>query len=127
MTAANYLRNRWNKELKYWRLRWWQFVLLVLWSAWSLICGWLFPAYPELWLFPQAPFLGFGYLGGGLFMAIFPGRPWAFPLGLCCMVFLLTYLALVGWRWHRDGKRPNPSLQRDASPAAQARAPELER
>jgi CHASE2 domain-containing sensor protein len=121
MAVANYLRNRWDKELKYWRLRWWQFVMLLLWSAWSLICGWLFPAHPELWLFPQAPFLAFGYLGGGLFMFIFPGQPWAYPLGLCFTIFLLTYLALVSWRWHRDGKRPNPSLQRDASPQGDSR------
>lgn len=117
MTGANYLRNRWNKELEYCLLRWWQFVLLLLWSTWSLICGWLFPTRPELWLFPQAPFLPFGYLGGGLFMAIFPGQSWAYPLGLSFTVFLITYLALVSWRWHRDGKHPNPTLQR-AAPSA---------
>lgn len=62
------------------------------------------------------PFLAFGYLGGGLFMAIFPGHPWAYQLGLSFTVFLLTYLALVSWRWHREGKRPNPQLNTDAPP-----------
>ncbi|MCB1617868.1 MAG: hypothetical protein KDI08_04075 [Pseudomonadales bacterium] len=121
MTVAIYLRNRWEKELKHWRLRWWQFALLLLWSAWSWICGWLFPEHPGLWLVPQVPFLAFGYLGGGLFMAIFPSQPWAYQLGLSFTVFLLTYLALVSWRWHREGKRPNPALQRDASPQSGSR------
>jgi len=121
MTTAMYLRNRWNKYLKYWRLRWWQFALLVLWSAWSWVCSGLFPGHPELWLFPQAPFLAFGYLGGGLFMAIFPGQSWAYPLGLSFTIFLLTYLVLVSWRWHRESKRPNPSLQRETSPQSGSR------
>jgi hypothetical protein len=121
MMIIPYLRNRWNKELKYWRLRWWQLALLLIWSAWPWICNWLFPGHAELWLFPQAPFLAFGYLGGDLSMTIFPGQPWAYQFGLSFTVFLITYLALVSWRWHRDGKRPNPSLQRDASPQSGSR------
>jgi hypothetical protein len=115
MTVATYLRDRWHKELKFWRLRWWQFALLLLWSTWPWIFGWTFPRHPELWLFPQAPLLAFGYLGGGLFMAIFPRQPWAYPLGLSFTVFLLTYLILVSWRWHRESKRVTPQRQRDAS------------
>jgi len=126
MTAASYLHNRWNKELKYWRLRWWQFALLLLWSAWSLICGWLFPAHPELWLFPQAPFLAFGYLGGGSVYVHLSGAIMGLSTRPMLHGFLLTYLALVSWRWHRDGKRPNPSLQGDASPQSGSR-PELRR
>lgn len=98
MDVAVYLRTRWNNELQYWRLRWWQLVLLLVWSLWSAICGWLFPGYPELWLFPQAAFLPLGYVIGSLFLAIFPGQPWAYALGLVFTVFLLTYLALVSWR-----------------------------
>lgn len=105
MTLAVRLRDRWNRELKYWRLSWWQLVLLLVWSYWGWICNWLIPGYPELWLLPQTPFLGIGYFAGGLFMALFPGQPWAFPLGISLTVFLLTYLALVSWRWRREGKQ----------------------
>jgi len=126
MTAASYLHNRWNKELKYWRLRWWQFALLLLWSAWSLICGWLFPAHPELWLFPQAPFLAFGYLGGGLFMFIFRGNH-----GLIHSAYVFTVFCSLISLWSVGAgivtanaltPRSRGTLRRKA-----ARAPELRR
>lgn len=108
MNIPSYFYKRWKKELKYWRLRWWQFALLLLWSAWSWICGWLFPGNPDLWLLPQAPFLIFGYLGGGLLMTVFPSQPWAYPIGSSSTVFLLTYLVIVGWRWRREDKHLTP-------------------
>jgi hypothetical protein len=105
MMIPNPLCSRWNSELKYWYLRWWQFLLMLVWSTWPWVCTWIFPEHLGLWLFPQAPFLPFGYLIGGLFMAALPDIKWAYPFGMSFTIFSLTYLALVSWRWHRKGKK----------------------
>lgn len=104
MFPAHSLRDRWNVELQYWRLRWWQFVLLLAWSVWPWLCSWWFPGHEELWLVPMIPFLPFGYIIGGVFMGLLPGVPWAYSLGVSVTIFCLSYLIVVSWRWHRAGK-----------------------
>jgi len=85
-----------------------------------------FPCAPRAVVVPPSAFLGLWLPWWRSVYVHLPGQSWAYPLGLCLHGFLLTYLALVSWRWHRDGKRPNPSLQGDASPQSGSR-PELRR
>jgi hypothetical protein len=120
MTVTAYFQTRWRRELKYYRLRWWQCALLVCWSVLPWFYIWLLP-HSELWLFIHAPFLPFGYIGGGLSMIFFPGQPWAYPLGYSFTVFLLTYLILVDWRQHCEGKHQSPPLQKNTSPQSGSR------
>lgn len=105
MFSVHSLRDRWNVELQYWRLRWWQLGLLVAWSIWPWLCFWWFPAHEELWLVPMIPFLPLGYIVGGIFMGLLPGIPWAHSLGMSVTIFSLSYLIVVSWRWHRAGKQ----------------------
>lgn len=105
LMISDYLHHRFCNELKYWHLKWWQFFLLLIWSCWSSICNWLFPGHSALWLFPQLPFLFLGYIGGSFFMFIFQGQSWSYRLGYSSTVFLFSYLALVSWRWHREGRK----------------------
>lgn len=106
-TPIVYLRNRFIAELPLWRLRYWQFALLILWSAWPWLAQALFPGNSTLALAPVFVFLPIAYLVGGLFSAAMPGFSYAYPLGISFTIFSITYLVIVSWRQRRVN-RPNP-------------------
>jgi hypothetical protein len=81
-----------------WRLRARHLPLLIVWSTWPWICGWMFPGHHDLAWMPVILLAPLIYPGVIAFMAILPG--WAaFPVGLAVTLFCVAYLAIVAWRY----------------------------
>jgi hypothetical protein len=61
-------------------------------------------------LLPALPFLGFGWVGGIALAALFPNpnlQPLTYYTGFSVTVFVLAYLCLVNWKYHRAKKKAN--------------------
>lgn len=85
-----------------WRLRARHLPLLIVWSTWPWICGWMFPGHHDLAWMPVILLAPFIYPGVLAFKAILPA--WAaFPVGLAATLFCLGYLAIVAWRYSTAG------------------------
>lgn len=97
-SLANKLKQRFFDELPLFRLRSWQFILLMLWAAWPWLAQLAFPDNSVLAYGPVVVFLPFAYLVGSMFVAALPSFAPAYALGFSFTVFFLAYLGLVSWR-----------------------------
>jgi hypothetical protein len=104
LAGVNHLHSRVDRKsgdrftFTLWRLRARHLPLLIVWSMWPWICGWMFPGHHDLAWMPVILLAPLIYPGVIAFMAILPG--WAaFPVGLAVTLFCVAYLAIVAWRY----------------------------
>lgn len=99
------LKQRFVKELPLWRLRPWQFALLVFLAAWPWLVLMAVPGSSVLAFGPVVLFLPFAYLGGSALASLLPGVAYAYAFGASTTIFSLAYLALVSWRLRRGAHK----------------------